>query len=162
MTTQQERMSEEGLQAWQTQFKRANELINGLSDDELMKDVSPNRNTGWYLLGHLVAIHDKIPVMLGLGESLYPELYEIYVQNPESANLPKTSISNLREYWNEVHGNLNKKLLDLKTEDWFKKHSAISDSDFAKEPHRNRFNVLLNRTNHFSYHLGQLVLLKPR
>ena len=162
MTTQQEMMIEQGLQAWQTQFKRANELINGLSDDELMKDVSPNRNTGWYLLGHLVAIHDKIPVMLGLGESLYPELYEIYVQNPESANLPKTSISNLREYWNEVHGNLNKKLLDLKTEDWFKKHSAISDSDFAKEPHRNRFNVLLNRTNHFSYHLGQLVLLKPR
>ena len=29
---------------------------------------------------------------------------------------------------------------------------------FAKDPLRNRFSILLSRTNHLSYHLGQAVL----
>jgi len=36
---------------------------------------------------------------------------------------------------------------------------AVSDEDFSKEPHRNKLNVIINRTNHMSYHLGQLILL---
>jgi hypothetical protein len=32
----------------------------------------------------------------------------------------------------------------------------------AKEPHRNKLNLLMNRTNHLSYHLGQLVLLQQQ
>ena len=35
-----------------------------------------------------------------------------------------------------------------------------TDEDFAKEPARNKLSVLLNRTNHLAYHLGQLRLLK--
>lgn len=42
------------------------------------------------------------------------------------------------------------------------KHSAVSEEDFAKEPHRNKLNLLLNRTNHLSYHHGQLVFLKEK
>ncbi|PWU02942.1 MAG: DinB family protein [Bacteroidetes bacterium] len=162
MTTHQEMMIDQGLQAWQTQFKRFDDLINSLSDEQLMNQVAPNRNTGWYLLGHMVAIHDKLSAMLGIGEVLHPELYEVYVQNPESANLPKTSIAKLRQCWKEVHENLHKRFSEMEAGDWFKKHTAISDEDFAKEPHRNRFNVLLNRTNHFAYHLGQIAFLKPQ
>jgi len=43
--------------------------------------------------------------------------------------------------------------------DWFTKHSAISAEDFEKEPHRNKLNILINRTNHQSYHMGQLIYL---
>jgi hypothetical protein len=42
--------------------------------------------------------------------------------------------------------------------DWLQKHTAVSAEDFAKEPHRNRFAILLSRTNHLSYHLGQAVI----
>jgi hypothetical protein len=42
--------------------------------------------------------------------------------------------------------------------DWLQRHSAVSEEEFAKDPSRNRFSILLGRTNHLSYHLGQLVL----
>jgi hypothetical protein len=35
---------------------------------------------------------------------------------------------------------------------------AVSEEDFAKDASRNRFAILLSRTNHLSYHLGQAVL----
>ncbi len=38
--------------------------------------------------------------------------------------------------------------------------AAVTAEDFAREPHRNKLNIVLNRTGHVSYHLGQLVLLK--
>jgi len=42
--------------------------------------------------------------------------------------------------------------------DWGQKHVVVSEEDFAKDPSRNRFAILLSRTNHLSYHLGQAVL----
>src|SRR5438876_4845428 len=42
--------------------------------------------------------------------------------------------------------------------DWVQRHSAASEEDFAKDASRNRFAILLSRTNHLSYHLGQAVL----
>jgi hypothetical protein len=44
--------------------------------------------------------------------------------------------------------------------DWLKKHNAVSDEDFAKDPTRNRLAVLMSRTNHASYHSGQAMLAK--
>jgi hypothetical protein len=43
---------------------------------------------------------------------------------------------------------------------WFAKHNAVSAEDFAKEPHRNKLNVLITRTIHQGYHLGQMNYLK--
>jgi hypothetical protein len=42
--------------------------------------------------------------------------------------------------------------------DWLQRHTAVSEEDFAKDTSRNRFAILLSRTNHLSYHLGQAVL----
>ena len=39
------------------------------------------------------------------------------------------------------------------------KHASVSDEDFAKDPLRNRFSVLLSRTTHISFHLGQTALI---
>jgi len=38
------------------------------------------------------------------------------------------------------------------------RHTAVSEEDFEREPHRNRFTVLLGRTTHLAYHLGQATL----
>jgi hypothetical protein len=50
----------------------------------------------------------------------------------------------------------------LQPAEWFNRHTVVSEADFEKEPHRNKLNLLINRTNHLSYHLGQLIYLKPR
>jgi hypothetical protein len=54
---------------------------------------------------------------------------------------------------------LQEKFEIMKPEEWFEKHSAISEEDFAKEPHRNKLNIIITRTSHLQYHSGQIVLL---
>lgn len=149
------------LDAWNVQIDRTNKLFDSLSDEQLQQEVSPGRNTGTYLLGHLAAVHDALFPLLGLGERLHPDLDEAFVKNPDKSGLPKPSTAALRGYWKEVNKKLLSQFNDLNADDWFQKHTAISDVDFQKEPHRNRLNVLLNRTSHLANHLGQLTFLKP-
>ncbi|MFM7485578.1 MAG: hypothetical protein ACKO13_01525 [Cytophagales bacterium] len=44
--------------------------------------------------------------------------------------------------------------------DWLMRHTAVSEEDFKKEPHRNRLNVMLSRVSHKASHLGQIALVK--
>ena len=41
--------------------------------------------------------------------------------------------------------------------EWVEKHTSVSAEDFAKEPHRNRYTILLTRTMHMALHFGQVV-----
>lgn len=148
------------FESFKSNLKRATKLLNELSDEDLLQEVATFKNTGHYLLGHLIAVHDNMLPLLGLGDSLYPELVEVFIKNPDKSTLPKPSIAHLRTQWEEVHQELLTKLASLNPEQWFEKHTAVSEADFAKEPHRNRLNVLLSRANHLSYHFGQLALLK--
>ena len=147
------------VSAWETQTSRATELLESLSDAQLLNEIAPHKNRGIYLLGHLIAIHDAMNDILGLGNRSHVELDKAFVEDPDSlGNMPSVSV--LRKYWNDVHSKLNKSIRELAPEEWFKRHNAITDEVFAKEPHRNKLNVLINRTNHLAYHVGQLRLLK--
>ena len=139
------------LDAWQIQLKRTSDLFDSLSDDELMVEVSPGRNRGIYLLGHLVAIHDRMLPLLGLGDPLYPQLWEPFVEKPdkEAAELP--AIAELRQRWIDVNKNLNDKVSSFTADEWFQKHGAVSAEDFAREPHRNKLNIIVNRTAHLAH-----------
>jgi len=149
-----------GLATWEGQLKRTTNLLNTLTDEQLSKEIAPGRNTGIYLTGHLIAIHDAMVPLFGLGERLHAELDEAFVSSPDRSGKQMPTLSQLREYWKEVHERLGVKLAGLSEEQWFQRHNAVSEEDFQKEPHRNKLNVLLNRTNHLASHLGQLVLLK--
>ena len=148
------------LDAWNIQIDRTNKLFNSLSDDQLGQEVAPGRNSGIYLLGHLTAVHDALFPLLGLGEKLYPQLDEIFIKNPDKSGLAKPATKELRNSWNDVNEKLQKHFNHFSIEEWFQRHTAISEADFEKEPHRNRLNVLLNRTSHLANHLGQLIFLK--
>jgi len=148
------------LSAWDTHIGRTSEFLQTLSDEQLLNQIAPNKNTGIYLVGHLVAIHDAMNEILGLGKRSFVELDEAFVNNPDNSGFDMPSVSVLKKFWDEVHQNLRRSLSQLATDDWFKRHNHMTDEDFAKEPHRNKLNVLINRTNHLAYHLGQLRLLK--
>jgi len=149
-----------GLLSWEGQLKRTTNLLNTLTDEQLSKEIAPGRNTGIYLMGHLIAIHDAIVPLFGLGERLHPELDEAFVNSPDKSGKQMPTLSQLRAYWTEVHERLGAKLADLSEEQWFQRHNSVSEEDFQKEPHRNKLNVLIGRANHLASHLGQLVLLK--
>jgi hypothetical protein len=148
------------LDAWTTQSNRTDALIQSLSDPDLAAETALNRNTGTHLLGHLTGVHDAMIPLLGLGEKLYPQLETTFLKNPDKSGLEKPAVADLRFYWNTVQATLTNHFNQIPAEDWFKKHATISHEDFLKEPHRNKLSVLINRTNHMGYHLGQLAYLK--
>jgi hypothetical protein len=147
------------LDAWTSHIKRTDKLFESLSDEQLAKGTATGRNSGIYLLGHLTAVHDGLFPLFGLGEKRYPELESIFLTNPENPGEERPAVSDLRNYWKEVNEGLQQHFNQFGTSEWLQKHAAVSATDFAKEPHRNRINVLINRTNHLAYHLGQLAYL---
>jgi hypothetical protein len=64
----------------------------------------------------------------------------------------------LKAAFDNVARGLTEALERFTPEEWLEKHAAVSDEDFAKAPGRNRLAVVLSRTNHMSYHLGQIML----
>ena len=148
------------LTAWEIQNKRVDNLVDTLTDDQLGKETAPGRNTGIYIFGHLTAVNDGIIPLLGLGEKLYPHLEKIFLSTPDKSDLPFPSVTELKKYWKEINSTLSGHFAQMQPDQWFERHIAVSEDDFAKEPHRNKLNILITRTNHQSYHAGQLIYLK--
>jgi len=150
------------IAAWKSHNKRVDELLHTLTDEQLATQTAPNRNSGVYLLGHLAAVNDNLFKLLDLGERMHPELDLPFLQSPDGSGLSIPDTASLRKYWQEINFALSEAVDALPAEGWFEKHTAVSSEDFAKEPHRNKLNILLNRTNHQAYHLGQMNYLKTK
>ncbi|WP_316771871.1 DinB family protein [Pedobacter frigiditerrae] len=145
---------------WDASIKNCDELLASLSDETLLQEIAPGKNRGIYLLGHLVAVHDDMLRLLDMGEKLYPELFDPFIKSPDKTVPQLPSVATLREFWKAQCELLNQKFSALSVEDWFEKHTAVTAEDFANEPHRNKLNIIITRTSHLQYHLGQLRLLK--
>jgi len=111
-------------------------------------------------LGHLIAVHDDMLILLDMGEKLYPQLNEQFIKSADKKTNEGPSAAELRSFWTNQCQLLQQKFDALKPEEWFQKHTAVSAEDFANEPHRNKLNIIITRTSHLQYHSGQMVLLK--
>jgi hypothetical protein len=149
------------LSAWQTNVERAEKVFGPLTAEQLLQEVAPGKNRLIYLWGHLTAVHDAMLPLLGLGRRLHPEFDVAFLSNADRSQATIPAAEDVRKAWEEVNGKLAAGFAKFSAADWLGKHAAVSAEDFAKQPHRNRFAVLLNRTNHLAYHLGQ-VALAPR
>lgn len=147
-----------GLKVWKGQLDRADKLFGGLSSEEVLRELAPGRNRLLYLWGHLTAIHDAMLPLLGLGERLHPEFDAAFVSIPDKSRPDIPSHEQVRRAWNAVNAELWKGFEKMSWSDWLKRHTAVSEEDFSKDASRNRFAILLSRTNHLSYHLGQAML----
>src|SRR5258707_3968894 len=146
------------INSWRLVVARANKIFASLREDELLKEVAPGRNRLIYLWGHLTAIHDAMFPILGLGQRLHPGLDAIFVSSPDNTGAQLTPVGELRNYWDEVNAKLLSQFASLSADEWLQRHYAMSEEDYAKDPTRNRLTGLLSRTNHLSYHLGQITL----
>jgi hypothetical protein len=150
------------VDGWNQQIKATNNMLGKITDEQLRNEISPGKNRGIYLLGHLVAIHDLMLPLLRFEPALYPELVPIFIEAPDKTIADLPSVGQLREQWTTVNDKLSAHINSLTPADWFTRHASVSEEDFAKEPHRNRLNVLMGRTSHLANHRGQLVLLVPK
>lgn len=147
------------LLQWETQNKRSEKLFAQLSDEQFMQEVSPGKNTGKYLLGHLAAVNDSLFTMFSIGKPMHPELEALYLSAPDSSGSQPQTVEELRKCWTEITHALTTIFREMDPAGWYTKHAAVNDADFALEPHRNKLNVLITRIVHQGYHLGQIALL---
>ena len=158
--TNEEILAITALNSWKLVIGRLDQTLAESTDEQLQNRVAPDKNRLFYLVGHLTAVHDRILPLLDVGERLHPELDEVYITNRDRSLADPVSASELRKAWAEVNTELTAGFEKFTPTDWLQKHAAVSADDFAKDPTRNRFAVVMSRTNHAAYHAGQAVLAK--
>lgn len=158
-TTQSNLLVKMVLMAWDAQNNYLNKLISSLSDEQLAKEIAPGKNTGVYLLGHLIAVSDGMLPLLGFGDRLFPEMEEVFIKNSDKSGQVFPSIAELKQRLETVNTKLNSYFKSTDVNGWLGRHTTVSSEDFLKEPHRNKLNVVITRTGHMAYHIGQIRLI---
>ena len=148
------------LKAWDQTAARGGKIFSALTEEQLLQQIAPGKNRLIYLWGHLIAVNDALIAQLGLGERLYSQWDAIFIKSPDGTVAELPSALELKSAWDAVNANLATAFAKLTPSDWLARHTLVSEEDFANEPHRNRFALLLSRTSHIAYHLGQAVLVK--
>src|SRR5277367_2874268 len=149
------------LRAWKSNVEQAEKLFGALSPEQLEQEVAPGKNRLIYLWGHLAAVNDRLLPLLGIGERLHPEFDAVFISNPDKSVPVTVTEQSLKSAWQEINQKLWEGFAKFSASDWTQRHTAVSAEDFEREPHRNRFGVLLGRTAHLAYHLGQAALTRP-
>jgi hypothetical protein len=161
MTTEKS-LIDAALRAWKSNVERADKLFEALSLGQLEQEVAPGKNRLIYLWGHLTAVNDALLPLLDIGERLHPEFDGMFVLNPDKSVRLTVSGQALKSAWQEINQKLWDGFSKFSASDWAQRHTAVSQEDFEREPHRNRFAVLLGRTAHLAYHVGQATLARPK
>ena len=146
------------IHAWKLNIERADKFFLPLNEDQVLQELAPGKNRLIYLFGHLVAVHDAMLPLLGIGPRRHPELDAAFLTGADRAVAELPGLDELRRCWSEVNGVLLEAFEGFSAADWIAKHTVVSAEDFAKNPLRNRLSVLLSRTSHVGYHLGQAAL----
>ncbi len=149
------------VHAWTLNLGRAEKIFLGRSDQALAAEIAPGKNRLVYLFGHLIAVHDSMLPLLGIGPRRHPELDAVFLTEADRSTTRLPSAAELTALWRDVHGELKAGFDSFSPADWTKPHTAMTDDEFAANPLRNRLAVLLNRTAHMAYHLGQCALVSP-
>jgi hypothetical protein len=95
--------------------------------------------------------------VLRLGERLHRELDAIFVTQPDRS-MPLPTSAEIANCWEAIHTALLSTFATLGPREWLERHGNVSAEEFEQNSARNRLAVLLSRTNHASYHFGQMML----
>jgi len=145
------------VNAWKVTIDQLDRLLSTLTDEQLQAQVSPNRNRVYYIVGHLAAVHDRMLPLLSFGARLHPELDEQFLK-PDRTVPDTLSAAELRRAFGKINATLTEGIQALPASEWSKRHTSVSEADFASDPLRNRLAVLLSRAGHAMFHAGQIRL----
>ncbi len=144
--------------SWSIGSLRINKFLNEISDKEMELTIVPNGNQVKWIIGHLAASNNTALETLGIAKVINPILVDYYSKKQLPGHSPLSN-DEIKDYWHKTLSLLNSGLEHFTAVDWFERHNSISPEDFTKEPHRNKLNVILNRSVHLSHHFGQLSIL---
>ena len=150
---------------FQRQYEMMIEWVNGtidpLTDEEFKMELSPGKNHGVWIFGHLVTSDDDFSMFMGKGDSMYPQYYEVFGQG--SKLLPPESypfVSDLKDAWKKVCDKNRKIYSELSDNELQQPHALVKD--FDKDYFKTRERVIMAWHLHQLYHAGQLGMLVAR
>ena len=149
------------MSSWEQVVTRVGTLCLSCTEEQLLVEVASGKNRIIYLWGHLTAIHDAMFSVLRLRERLHPELDAVFIAQPDRS-VPLPTSAEIAKCWDGVHTELLSRFATLSPNEWLERHGNVSAEEFEQNLMRNRLAVLLGRTNHASYHFGQMMLAKPK
>src|SRR5215813_11031966 len=150
------------LRGGKSNVERVDKLFGTLSPGQLEQQVTPGKNRLIYLWGHLAAVNDGLLLLLGIGERLHPELDAMFISKPDRSVEITMTAQSLKLAWDKINQRLWEGFSKFSQADWARKHTAVSKKKFKREPNRSKFTMLLGRTAHISYHVGQAMLARPK
>ena len=150
------------LRGWKSNVERVDNLFGTLSAEQLEQQVASGKNRMIYLWGHLTATNDRLLPLLGIGERLHPELDAMFISKPDRSVELTATAQSLKAAWDKINQTLWEGFSKFSPADWAGRHTAVSEEQFKREPNRSKFTVLLGRTAHMSYHIGQAMLARPK
>src|SRR4051812_3635510 len=92
------------LNSWKILIGRADKFFSALTDEQLQAEIAPGKNRLVYLWGHLIAVHDRMLPLLGLGPQRHPELEKPFLSDADNRAGSSPSAADLKLWWNEVNG----------------------------------------------------------
>lgn len=144
------------LLQWSTYNKRMEKVMETISTEDLNTPIVAAGNSPSWLLGHLVDTDDRLLELFGIRERLFPELSTIYHHERGTNQTGHLTREELTKKWKAIRTELDRAFDTWGEREWLGRHTAVSEDDFAKEPHRNKLNVMLSRVSHKASHLGQI------
>ena len=89
--------------------------------------------------------------LLALGERRHPALDAVFIGAPDRTVPITFSKEELKSGWLEVNEALWVGYSSLSPSQWLQRHTNVSEEDFAREAHRNRYAILLGRASHLYF-----------
>jgi hypothetical protein len=146
------------LLQWDAYHRRAIKTLESFNEEKYNLPVVPGGNSPSWLMGHLADTEDVLLELFGIRKRIFPELAKIYHHDRATNQTGHLSKQELITKWKEIATALDGAFKAMTESDWHAKHTAVSDEDFKKEPHRNKLNVMLSRVTHKASHLGQVAM----
>jgi len=135
-----------------------NIYVNRLSDDEYKYELSPGKNHGVWILGHLITSDDDFSLFMGKGEMLYPEYTAIFGEGSKLQpveNYPDVPL--LKEQWNNVIKKNRKVYTQIADAELDEPHCMVKD--YEKDFFKTKINIITHWQLHEMFHAGQLSVL---
>ena len=138
-----------------------NETMSGFADEDFYTELSPGKNHGVWILGHLIVSDDDFSLYMGKGGLLYPEYSEVFGQGSKIKPVEDyPSVKKLKGLWANVCKKNMAIYSSLKDSEFDEPHALVEDpeKDFFKTKER----VIYAWQLHQMYHTGQLGVLLSR
>ncbi|MDQ3021462.1 MAG: DinB family protein [Bacteroidota bacterium] len=151
------------------QFQRQYEMmlgwvdgtVNSLSDEDFKIELSPGKNTGVWILGHIIVSDDDLSTFLGKGELLFPWYVKLFGQGTKVQQVENyPDVATLKKCWKQVSERNKIIYSELTDKELNEPHAMIED--FEKDYFKTKERVIMAWQLHQVYHTGQLAIIESR